>query len=124
MRLAVGAGRGRIVRQLLTESLLLAFAGGAVAFLLSTWMGQLLVSFYSVDDEGYRHLFDVRPDATVLLFSLAVTAGAGGLFGLLPALQASHIDINQALKAGGGALGSSRRLSRAGLAAVQVAFSL
>ena len=124
MRLALGAGRGRIVRQLLTESLLLAFAGGAVAFLLSTWMGQLLVSFYSVDDEGYRHLFDVRPDATVLLFSLAVTAGAGGLFGLLPALQAGRTNLNLSLKGGGGGLGSSRRLSRTALAAVQVAFSL
>src|SRR6266480_1623967 len=124
MRLALGAGRGRIVRQLLTESLLLASAGGAVAFLLSTWMGQLLVSFYSVDDEGYRHLFDVRPDATVLLFSLAVTAGAGGLFGLLPALQAGRTNLNLSLKGGGGGLGSSRRLSRTALAAVQVAFSL
>src|SRR2546430_13919951 len=124
MRLALGAGRGRIVHQLLTESLLLALAGGAGGFLLSTWTSRLLVNFYSVDDEGYKHLFDVRPDATVLLFSLAVAAAAGLLFGLLPALQASHIDINQALKAGGGVLGSSRRLSRAGLAAVQVAFSL
>jgi predicted permease len=124
MRLALGAGRGRIVRQLLAESLLLASAGGAVGFLLSTWMSQLLVSFYSVDDEGYRHLFDVRPDATVLLFSLAVTAAAGVLFGLLPALQAGRPDLNQALKASGGTLGSSRRLSRTALAAVQVAFSL
>ena len=124
MRLALGAGRWRIVHQLLTESLLLAFTGGAVGFVLSTWTSRLLVNFYSVDDEGYKHLFDVRPDATVLLFSLAVTAAAGVLFGLLPALQASHIDLNQALKTGGGALGSSRRPSRTGLAAVQVAFSL
>jgi putative ABC transport system permease protein len=112
------------VRQLLTESLLLASAGGAVGFLLSTWMSQLLVSFYSVDDEGYRHLFDVRPDATVLLFSLAVTAAAGVLFGLLPALQAGRINLNVSLKGGGDALGSRRRLSRTALAAVQVAFSL
>jgi predicted permease len=124
MRLALGAGRGRIVRQLLTESLLLAFAGGGVGFLLSTWTSRLLVNFYSVDDEGYKHLFDVRPDATVLLFSLAVTAAAGVLFGLLPALQAGRTNLNQALKGGGGALGSSRRLSRTVLAAVQVAFSL
>ena len=124
MRLTLGAGRGRIVRQLLTESLLLAFAGGTVGFLLSTWTSRLLVNFYSVDDEGYKHLFDVRPNATVLLFSLAVTAAAGVLFGLLPALQAGRTNLNQTLKGGGGALGSSGRLSRTALAAVQVAFSL
>jgi predicted permease len=124
MRLALGARRGRIVRQLLTESLLLAFAGGALGFLLSTWTARLLLNFYSVDDEGYRHLFDIRPNTNVLLFSLAVTAAAGVLFGLLPALQAGRIDLNQAAKGGGGVLASSRRLSRTALAAVQVAFSL
>src|SRR5437016_14587891 len=87
-------------------------------------MGQLFVSFYSVDDERYRHLFDVRPDATVRLLSLAVTAGRGVLFGLLPALQAGRTNLNLSLKGGGGGLGSSRRLSRTALAAVQVAFSL
>ena len=124
MRLALGAGRGRIVHQLLTESLLLAFLGGAGGFLLSTWTSRLLVNFYSVDDEGYKHLFDVRPDATVLLFSLAVTAAAGLLFGLLPALQASRTDLSDAFKGGGGTVGASRKLSRTALATVQVAFSL
>src|SRR5215469_333003 len=124
MRLALGAGRGRIVRQLITESLLLALAGGAVGFLLSTWTSQLLVNFYSVDDEGYKHLFDVRPDATVLLFSLAVAATAGVLFGLVPALQASRTDLNEALKGGGPTVSVSRRLSRTALTTIQVAFSL
>ncbi len=124
MRLALGAGRGRIVHQLLTESLLLAFTGGAVGFLLSTWTSRLLVNFYSVDDEGYKHLFDVRPDATVLLFSLAVTGAAGVLFGLLPALQASRTDLNDALKGGGSPVGANRKSSRTALATVQVAFSL
>jgi len=124
MRLALGAGRGRIVRQLLTESLMLAFAGGIIGFLLATWTSRLLVNFYSVDDEGYKHLFDVRPDATVLLFSVSLTAAAGVLFGLLPALQASRTDLNQALKTDGDASGSGRRVSRTVLMAVQVAFSL
>lgn len=124
MRLALGAGRARIVRQLLTESLLLAFAGGLLGFLLSTWTSRALVNFYSVDDEGYRHLFDVRPDPTVLLFSLAVTAAAGLLFGLLPALQASRTDLNDVLKGAGGIVDAGRRLSRTALATIQVAFSL
>ena len=124
MRLALGARRGRIARQLLTESLLLALAGGAVGFLLSTWTSRLLVNFYSVDDEGYKHLFDVRPDTTALLFSLAVAAAAGVLFGLLPALQASHTDLNEALKGAGPTAGASRRLSRTAPATIQVAFSL
>lgn len=124
MRLALGAGRGRIVRQLLTESLLLALAGGAMGLLLSTWTTRLLLDFYSVDDEGYKHLFDIRLDASVVLFSIAVTVTAGVLFGLLPALQASRTDVTQALKSGGGVSGSSRRLSRTALASLQVAFSL
>jgi len=124
MRRALGAGRGRIVRQLLTESLLLACAGGAVGMLISLWASRLLVGFYSVDDEGYRHLFDIRPDASVVLYSVAVTIMAGMLFGLLPAWQASSTDLNQVLKSGGSSLGSSRRRSRAVLVTVQVAFSL
>ena len=124
MRLALGAAPGRIVRQILTESLLLALFGGTAGFLLSTWTSRLLVSFYSVDDEGYKRFFDVRPDATVLLFSLAVIAAAGVLFGLLPALQSSRTDLNEALKGGGGTVGVSRKLSRMALATFQVAFSL
>src|SRR5262249_38300299 len=100
MRLALGASPGRIASQLLTESLLLAFAGGTVGFVLSTWTTRLLVNFYSVDDEGYQHLFDVSPDANVLLFSIAVTAVAGILFGLVPAVLASRTDLNRALKSG------------------------
>ena len=124
IRLALGAGRGRIVRQLLTESLLLAFAGGAVGLLLSTWTSQLIVRFYSVDDEGYRHLLNVGPDAAVILYSIVVTAAAGILFGLLPALQTSRADLNQVLKGGGGAIRTSRMFGRTGLATIQVAFSL
>jgi len=124
MRRALGAGRGRIVRQLLTESVLLACAGGALGLLISLWTSRLLVGFYSVDDEGYRHLFDIRPDASVVLYSVAVTVTAGVLFGLLPALQASTTDWNQVLKSGGSSLGSSRSRSRAVLVTVQVAFSL
>jgi predicted permease len=124
MRLALGAGRGRIARQSLTESLLLAFAGGLLGLLLSTWTSRLLVGFYSLDDEGYPHLLDVQPNATIILYSIAVTVAAGVLFGLLPALQASRADLNETLKGGAATATTPRKFSRTTLAAVQVAFSL
>ncbi len=124
MRLALGAGRGRIVRQLLTESLLLAFAGGFLGLLLSIWTSRLLVNFYSLDDEGYPHLLDVQPNAAIVLYSIAVTAAAGVLFGLLPALQASRTDLNETLKGGAATLTTTRKFTRTALAALQVAFSL
>ena len=124
MRLALGAGRGRIVRQLITESLLLAFAGGFLGLLLSTWTSRLLVNFYSLDDEGYRHLLDVQPNAAIVLYSIAVTAAAGVLFGLLPALQASRTDLNETLKGAAATVTTTKKLSRNGLAVLQVAFSL
>jgi predicted permease len=124
MRQALGAGRGRILRQLLTESLLLSFAGGALGLLISLWTSRMLVGFYSIDDEGYQHLFDIRPDGRVLLYSIAVTITTGVLFGLLPALQASRTGLVQSLKSGGRAVGSSRKRSRMVLVAIQVAFSL
>jgi predicted permease len=123
MRLALGAGRRRIVQQLLTESLLLVLAGSAVGALISVWTSRLLVGFYSVDDEGYRHLFDLRPDASVVLYSITVTVAAGVLFGLLPALQASRADLNEVLKSGS-ILRSNPRLSRGALVTVQAALAL
>jgi putative ABC transport system permease protein len=123
MRRTLGAGRARILRQLLTESLLLAFAGGALGWLISLWTSRLLVGFYSVDDEGYRHLFDIRPDATMILYSIALTVATGTLFGLMPALQACSSDLNLALKSGATS-GSNRKRSRTVLVSAQIAFSL
>lgn len=123
MRTALGAARGRIVRQLLTESLLLAGAGGAFGAVLSLWTGKLLAGFYSVDSEGYRHLLDVRVDARVVLYSFAVTVSTGVLFGLLPALQGSRVDLISALRSGGSSIGLGRRQSRNLLVVLQVALS-
>jgi predicted permease len=124
MRQALGAKRMRIVRQLLTESLMLACAGGILGGVISSWTTRLLASFYSVDSEGYQHLFDLRPDANVLIFSVAVTAVTGVLFGLLPAWLTSHIDLNALLKSRESTQTSDRFWSGTPLAAMQVAISL
>jgi predicted permease len=124
MRLALGAGRLRIVRQLLTESLLLASAGGAAGVFISLWTSRLLIGFYSVDDEGYRHLFDIRPDANVIAYATGIALAAGVLFGLLPAWQATRADLNSTLKTGSSARASGRGRTRSILVTVQVALSL
>jgi predicted permease len=124
MRQALGARRARIVRQLLTESLLLACAGGVLGVVISLWTSRLLLGFYSLDSEGYRHLFDIRTDVSVLVYSVIVTVVSGVLFGLLPAWQASRTDLNQVLKSGGSTASSARNRSRSVLVIVQVALSL
>src|SRR5262249_11364970 len=98
MRLAIGAGRPRLIAQLLTESLLLAAIGGTVGVLLSSWGGQLLVRAVS-GAAGLRSVeLDLRPDAGVLAFTLGITAVTAGLFGLAPALKATRVDFAPLLK--------------------------
>ncbi len=109
VRLAVGAARTRLIRQLLTESLLLAFAGGAGGLLVARWGTQALlrlaVSRPSAD------ALDVQPDPIVLGFTAGVCLLAGLLFGLVPALKSLRVDVTPALKdrsqqqAAGGAFG-------------------
>lgn len=120
IRAALGAGSGRAVRQLLTESLLLAALGGAAGLLLASWATRALVALAPVvvREQG------VSLDARVLAFTMAVTVGAGILFGLVPAVRAGRIELQTALKEGArGARGTGARL-RAGLVVAQLALAV
>jgi putative ABC transport system permease protein len=127
VRLALGASRWRLVRQLLTESLMLAFAGGAIGLLSSFWGGHLL---RAAMPENYLNLipglnhFGVNRNA--LLFTLTISIVTGMVFGLMPALQASKPNLNESLKEGSKratSSGSGQR-ARGALVVAEIALSL
>jgi putative ABC transport system permease protein len=123
IRSALGAGRWRVVRQLITESLLLALVGGACGVLLAVWSLDALVTF---NPDNLPRLSEVHINTTVLLFTLAVTAVTGLIFGLVPAWQVSRGNLNQMLRDGGrGAGGDVKGHSLRGVLVVaEVALSL
>ncbi|HEX8161824.1 MAG TPA: ABC transporter permease [Pyrinomonadaceae bacterium] len=123
IRTALGASRARIMRQLLTESLLLAVFGGGLGLLLAMWGVDLLAAAAPAD---IPRVAEVGLDARVVLFTLFVTLATGVVFGLAPALQASKSDVNEALKEGGRGTGEGggRRRLRAALVVSEVALSL
>jgi putative ABC transport system permease protein len=98
VRAALGASRWRIVRQLMTESVLLSIIGGGAGLLLGIWLTKLLIS---VSPPNTPRFDEIRPDARVFAFTLGLTILTGLLFGLAPALQSSRIDLNERLKEGG-----------------------
>jgi putative ABC transport system permease protein len=111
IRVALGAGRTRIVRMLWTESLLLAAAGGALGVAVASWLLPALLAAAPVQ---LPRAGDVRIDATVLFFALAATVATSLLFGLLPALRMSREDPQTGLRDGAGS-GRARSLSSMGL---------
>jgi predicted permease len=99
IRVAVGATRIRLVRQLLTESVLLSLAGGAVGVLLAAWFDTMLVNFYPTLDFQTADLdYESRMDPRILLFTALVSIVAAILFGLLPAMRASRVDQASVMK--------------------------
>ena len=102
IRLSVGASRGRLVQQLLTESLLIALSGGVLGSLLAVWSFQGIVRFALAHlPLGVQLSVDVGPDLRVLGYALALSVLTGIVFGLAPALQASRPGVNAALKDSG-----------------------
>jgi putative ABC transport system permease protein len=106
VRMAIGASRGVVVRQLLTESLVLALAGGILGAILSVWGARALAA---LAQEHLPRAGEVAPDWHVLAFAAAVSVLAGVLFGLAPAWQVSRPDLNVALRSEGRGATAGRR---------------
>jgi putative ABC transport system permease protein len=122
IRAALGAGRWRVVRQLLTESILLAILAGALASLLAFWCVDLL---RRVVPEDFPRAAEISVDLRVLGFTLAVSLLTGIAFGLIPALQGSRTDLNETLKEGGRSSGGRARSRLGGVFVVsEVALAL
>ncbi|MGH9371677.1 MAG: ABC transporter permease, partial [Vicinamibacterales bacterium] len=123
LRLALGARRRRIVRQLLTESLLLALSGGALGTVLAWWSRDLLLALRPFGNTVV--VLDLPLDERVLAFTLAITISTALVFGLAPALRTTRIDLTTEFQGGSRMLGggSRSRLSHA-LMVIQVALSL
>jgi len=123
IRLTLGAGRWRLIRQLLTESILLSVIGGIAGLVLAVWMDRALISFQPAD--VWSITISTTPDASVLLFTLLVSLVTGVLFGLAPGLLATRPELASTLKdeAGSVAGGASAGL-RKSLVVAQVALSM
>lgn len=120
VRMALGASRGQMIRQLLAESLVLSVAGGLVGLLVCAWLASVLIRFQP--PVGVPLSLDVVIDWRVLLFTGVIAIGTGVVFGLAPALRASRPDLQVDLREGSRGSAARSRL-RSGLVAVQLAVS-
>ena len=123
VRAALGAGRGRMIRQLLTESVVLSLIGGGLGLLIAYWGVAGIVAWIP---SSVPRMEEVAVDGTVLLFTAAVSLLTGLFFGLLPAWRATRASSHEILKAGGrtGTLGLGHRRLRSALAVAEISLAL
>ncbi|HKW57379.1 MAG TPA: ABC transporter permease [Candidatus Acidoferrum sp.] len=123
VRMAIGAGRARLIRQMLTENALLVLVGGAAGVWFATWASPALMRMVSPGTAAPR--VDVAPDARALIFTLLISIATAALFGLIPALRSTRVDLTPALKEGKGTVGAAARgATTNALIVAQVALSL
>jgi putative ABC transport system permease protein len=123
IRAALGAGRGRLIRQLLTESVVLSVCGGLAGILLARWG---LTTLLALAPSTLPRITEIRLDKGVLIFSLALSVLTGLIFGIAPAWLAARADVNEALKQGtrGSTEGGARGRLRSALVVIEVVFAL
>lgn len=121
LRAAIGAGRGRLIRQLLTESLVLSLIGAGLGLFVATWITGIVLGFIPDTLESFR--LSVRIDLRVLLFTLSAAVGTSLLFGLLPALHGTRPDLSSGLKSQRALGARGLRLGKV-LVAAQVSLSV
>jgi predicted permease len=124
VRLALGAGRGRVVRQLMVESLILALGGGVLGVMVATWLGRALIGSIPFTDAALT--MSAEPDLRVAFFALGLSVLTGLLFGVLPALSATRLTLASTLKSEAGSVvgGSLPFRFRKGLVVAQIALSV